>query len=99
MVVNFPDRVIFNSLVKVNPCLLVVLDGIVVKKMDVVEGLVVAVVSAAAVAVAVVIEVFAVVANLVEDGLTIVQYPHALAQFCLIYLIQFPSNQQNCMNS
>ena len=91
MVVNFPDRVIFNSLVKVNPCLLVVLDGIIVKKMDVVEGLVVAV--------AVVIEVFAVVENLVEDGLTIGQYLHALAQFCLIYLIQFPSNQRNCMNS
>ena len=102
MVVYLPERVIFNSLVKVILCFLVVLDGNVVKKFDFVEGLfdvVVAVVTVVVVFDAAVVGVFVVAANLVEDGLSVVQYPHVLAQFCLMCLIQFPSNQQKCMNS
>ena len=103
MVVNLPDRVIFNLLIKVIFCLLVVFDGTAVIRIDFVKDLVVAVVAViTAVVVSIVVVavgVLVVIANLVQDGLIIVQYPHVLAQFCLIYLIQFPSSQQNCMNS
>ena len=86
MVVNLPDRVIFNLLVKVIFCLLVVFDVTAVIRIDFVKDLVVAVVAViTAVVVSIVVVavgVLVVIANLVQDGLIIGQYSQNCARTC-----------------